>query len=159
MVFGNQDPSITTPLEIEQIFYYNRFMRWIRKFWHWINPVNRTRLLILALDSIHVEQLSKLAAEAHTSRSEVARDLLKTALVDQQIAEKHLARWRSLTPRQQQAAALTCLNFTNRQIAAQLGISPQTVKAHMRNLLHRFGLHSKAELRLALADWDFSEWI
>lgn len=134
-------------------------MRWTRKIWHWINPVNRTRLLILSLESIHVEHLSKLAAEAHTSRSEVARDLLRTALVDQQIAETHLARWRSLTPRQQQAAALTCLNFTNRQIAAQLGISPQTVKAHMRNLLHRFDLHSKAELRLALADWDFSEWI
>jgi len=64
-----------------------------------------------------------------------------------------------LTPRQQQTAALACLNFTNRQIAARLGISPQTVKTHIRNLLHRFDLHSKAELRQVLADWDFSEWI
>jgi DNA-binding CsgD family transcriptional regulator len=88
----------------------------------------------------------------------VARDLLKTALVDRQVAENNLARWEGLTPRQQQVAALACLNFTNRQIAARLGISPQTVKAHMRNLLHRFDLHSKAELRQALSDWDFSEW-
>lgn len=134
-------------------------MSLIRKLWRWINPTDHIRLLILELDSINAAYLSKLAVEAHTSRSEVARDLLRTALVDQQIAETHLARWRTLTPRQQQAAALTCLNFTNRQIAAHLGISPQTVKAHIRNLLHRLDLHSKAELRLVLSDWDFSEWI
>jgi hypothetical protein len=29
----------------------------------------------------------------------------------------------------------------------------------MRNLLHRLDLHSKTELRQALGDWDFSEWI
>jgi DNA-binding CsgD family transcriptional regulator len=79
--------------------------------------------------------------------------------VDRQVSEAHLAHWRGLTPRQQQVAALACLNFTNRQIAARLGISPQTVKAHLRNLLDRFELHSKAELRQALEDWDFSEWI
>ena len=134
-------------------------MKLIRKLWRWINPAEHTRLLVLELDSINDSYLSKLAAEAHTSRSEIAGDLLRSALVDQQIAETHLARWRTLTPRQQQAAALTCLNFTNRQIAARLGISPQTVKAHMRNLLHRLDLHSKAELRLALSDWDFSEWV
>jgi len=56
-------------------------------------------------------------------------------------------------------AALACLNFTNRQIAARLSISPQTVKSHMRNLLLRFELHSKVELRQVLSDWDFSEWV
>jgi len=29
----------------------------------------------------------------------------------------------------------------------------------MRSLLLRFDLHSKAELRQVLADWDFSEWV
>ncbi len=103
--------------------------------------------------------LKQIAAQSAASRQEVARDLLKTALVDHQVAETNLARWEALTARQQQVAALACLNFTNRQIAARLGISPQTVKAHMRNLLHRFDLHSKGELRQALADWDFSDWL
>jgi DNA-binding CsgD family transcriptional regulator len=51
------------------------------------------------------------------------------------------------------------LNFTNRQIAARLQITPETVKTHVRNVLHKFDLHSKAELRRSLADWDFSAWL
>jgi DNA-binding CsgD family transcriptional regulator len=56
-------------------------------------------------------------------------------------------------------AALTRLNFTNRQIAARLMITPETAKTHVRNVLRKFDLHSKAELRRALADWDFSAWL
>ena len=131
----------------------------INSFWHWINPSDRRQLLVLELDPANAQYLAQIAASSESSRQEVAQDLLKTALVDRQVAEKNLARWRVLTPRQQQVAALACLNFTNRQIAAKLNISPQTVKAHMRNLLHRFDMHSKSELRQALENWDFSDWI
>ena len=134
-------------------------MSLIKNFWHWINPTDRTQLLIVELPPADAQYLAQLAASSDASRQQVAQDLLKTALIDRQVAETNLERWRALTPRQQQVAALACLNFTNRQIAGRLGISPQTVKAHMRNLLHRFGLHSKAELRQALENWDFSEWI
>jgi DNA-binding CsgD family transcriptional regulator len=133
-------------------------MTWIETFWRWINPVDHTRLVWLELDAVHAQYLRRLAETTGISKQKVAEDLLKSALVDRQVAETHLERWRALTPRQQQVAALACLNFTNRQIAARLRISPQTVKSHMRNLLHRFDLHSKEELRQALADWDFSEW-
>jgi DNA-binding CsgD family transcriptional regulator len=131
----------------------------IKQLWRWLNPADHARLLLLALDPRQAAYLTQIAAKSGTSRQQAAQDLLKDALLDRQLAEAHLARWRVLTPRQQQVAALTCLNFTNRQIAARLGISPQTVKAHLRNLLHRFELHGKAELRQALEDWDFSEWI
>jgi len=131
----------------------------INSFWHWINPTDRRQLLVLELDPANAQYLAQIAASSKSSRQEIAQDLLKTALVDRQVAEKNLARWRALTPRQQQVAALACLNFTNRQIAAKLNISPQTVKAHMRNLLHRFDMHSKSELRQALENWDFSGWI
>jgi len=131
----------------------------ITQLWHWLNPKDRSQLLLLELDPVNAHFLAQLAADADASHKEIAQDLLKTALADRQVAEAHLEHWHALTDRQQQVAALACLNFTNRQIAAQLGISPQTVKAHMRNLLHRFNLHSKAELHQALSDWDFSEWV
>ncbi|MFN2304870.1 MAG: response regulator transcription factor [Anaerolineales bacterium] len=133
-------------------------MEWINKVWHWINPAYQTRLLILELDPTNAHYLHQIAINANASQQQVAQDLLTNALLDRQVAETHLKRWHELTPRQQQVAALACLSFTNRQIAARLKLSPQTVKAHMRNLLHRFNLHSKAELRQALSDWDFSEW-
>ena len=134
-------------------------MSLLKNFWHWINPTDRRQLLVLELDPANAQYLAQIAAGSDASRQQVAQDLLKTALLDRQVAETSLARWRALTPRQQQVAALACLNFTNRQIAARLSISPQTVKSHMRNLLHRFKLHSKAELRQALENWDFSEWV
>jgi DNA-binding CsgD family transcriptional regulator len=147
------------PLEIEQIFYYNQGMSWIKQISGWLNPASHTHLLLLELDPLQAVYLAQIAARSRTSRQQAAQDLLNNALVDCQISEAHLAHWRALTPRQQQVAALACLNFTNRQIAARLGISPQTVKAHLRNLLDRFELHGKVELRQALEDWDFSEWV
>ena len=134
-------------------------MKLFKQFRHWFNPKDRPRLLVLELDPVNARYLSQIAASANVSRQETAQELLKNALLERQVAEVHLAHWRALTPRQQQIAALACLNFTNRQIAAKLNLSPQTVKAHMRNLLHRFDLHSKSELRQALEDWDFSAWV
>jgi DNA-binding CsgD family transcriptional regulator len=131
----------------------------IKQIWRWLNPASRIQLVFLELDPLHALYLKQIAAKAGISRQQAAQDLLKNALVDRQISEAHLVHWRALTPRQQQVAALACLNFTNRQIAARLSISPQTVKAHLSNLLNRFELHSKAELRQALEDWDFSEWV
>jgi len=134
-------------------------MSLFKHFVHWINPTDRTQLLVLELSPTEAEYLAQLAAKSDVPPGEVAQGLLKAALLDRQIAETHLQSWRALTSRQQQIAALACLDFTNRQIASRLSISPQTVKAHMRNLLHRFNLHSKAELREALSDWDFSELV
>ena len=134
-------------------------MKLFKQIWLWFTPKDRSRLLVLELDPANARYLSQIAASTNVSRQETAQGLLKNALLERQVAEVHLAHWRALTPRQQQIAALACLNFTNRQIAARLNISPQTVKAHMRNLLHRFDLHSKSELRQALEDWDFSAWI
>ena len=38
-------------------------------------------------------------------------------------------------------------------------ISVNTVKTHMRKVLAKFGVHSKAELRVALGSWDFAPWV
>jgi DNA-binding NarL/FixJ family response regulator len=94
----------------------------------------------------------------HRRQDEVAVDLLSAALAQRQAAEVNLRVWRSLSSRQQQITALICLNYTNRQIAARLVVSTETVKSHVRNVLHKFNMHTKTELRQALAEWDFSEW-
>jgi DNA-binding CsgD family transcriptional regulator len=90
---------------------------------------------------------------------EVAADLLAIAIARRRAAEVNLRRWSELTPREQQVAALTCLNLTNAQIADRLVVSPETVKTHMRNVLYKFNLSSKASLRQLLSDWDFSAWV
>jgi len=66
--------------------------------------------------------------------------------------------WIMLSPREQDVTALTCLKYTNSQIAARLGLSKETVKTYLQKVLNKFGLHSKADLRVTFANWDFSEW-
>jgi DNA-binding CsgD family transcriptional regulator len=66
--------------------------------------------------------------------------------------------WETLSWREQQVTALTCLGYTNRQIAARLRLSPQTIKGYVRQSLIKYEAHGKDELRRLLAQWDFSDW-
>ena len=54
------------------------------------------------------------------------------------------------TRRQEQILSLIAAGLSNKQMAHRLGLSPQTIKTHLRNLYRRYGLHSRAE---ALAKW------
>ena len=113
--------------------------------------------------SFHTEQalldsLQELVDEEQRPREQVLSDLLAQGLARRQAAQANLRRWQALSEREQQVAALVCLNYTNRQIGLRLSISPETVKSHVHNLLSKFELHAKVELRQQLADWDFSAW-
>lgn len=154
------------PLTHEQMFYYNnsnichdagRFS--LMSIWRRIlsalgySPSSR---LAFHADEQLIQSLQTIAEREKRQTGEIAFELLTSALEQRQ---EHVARWQILSPREQQVAALICLNLTNRQIAARLMITPETAKTHVRNVLRKFDLHSKAELRRALADWDFSAWI
>ncbi len=102
--------------------------------------------------------LEELSRRWQRPERDIAADLISQALVQRQEAEKMLQRWRELSQREQEVTALICLNYTNRQIAQRLSISPETVKTHIRNLLRKLGMRSKEQLRQALKDWDFSAW-
>ena len=105
-----------------------------------------------------IEAVQRLADREQRPTGQVAAELLAQAMAHRQSADTNLEFWKALSPREQQVAALVCLNYTNRQIALRLHISTETVKTHMRNLLAKFRLHTKAQLRQALFDWDFSAW-
>jgi len=70
----------------------------------------------------------------------------------------NIRRWHSLSDREQQVAALSCLGYANLEIAQKLTIADGTVKSHMANIRSKFNVHSKAELRRRLSHWDFSGW-
>jgi len=118
---------------------------------------------ILGLQVIHLDQptlteLQNLAEQENRPKEAVAADLLAFALVQRGAAETKLRRWQELSPREREVTALLCLSYTNSQIARRLSISTPTVKTHVRNILRKFGLIRRSDLRLVLAEWDFSAW-
>jgi len=110
-------------------------------------------------DELLIQSVQELAEREQRSEDEVTSELLSVALTQRGVAEANLGIWGTLSPREQQVAALASMGLTNRQIARRLVISPETVKSHMRNILRKFGLHSKVELQQALEEWDFSSWL
>jgi DNA-binding CsgD family transcriptional regulator len=102
--------------------------------------------------------LVERAGQEHRPEQELQLEIFEAGLAQLQTSDELKARWETLSPREREVTALTCLKYTNRQMAARLKVSPDTVKGYMRKVLLKFNLHSKAELRMLLEHWDFSEW-
>jgi DNA-binding CsgD family transcriptional regulator len=110
------------------------------------------------LNQAAVQSLRILAEREHRKEEDLAAELLGFALAQHEVADHYMESWKRLSEREQQITALICRQYTNQEIAERLAISPHTVKSHVRNISHKFGLKTKADLRQALANWDFSAW-
>jgi DNA-binding NarL/FixJ family response regulator len=88
----------------------------------------------------------------------VEAELLAAGLAHLEDSDGLKQCWEKLSQREQEVTALTGLGYTNRQMAARLKISPATVKGYVRQALVKWQAHSKNELRMLLAQWDFSDW-
>lgn len=104
-------------------------------------------------------QLAQLAADERKEVETLIDELLYQGVAERYAAVASLRPWDELTPREQEAAALACLGYTNDEIAGQMVISTNTVKSHVRQVLRKFNVSSKAQLREVLAGWDFHTWL
>jgi DNA-binding CsgD family transcriptional regulator len=110
------------------------------------------------LDAPLQAALQERAGREQRPLEQFQAELLAAGLANLQTSDELKRCWERLSGREQEVTALTCLGYTNRQMAARMGVSPDTVKGYMRQVLIKFHAHSKQELRLSLAQWDFSAW-
>ena len=103
--------------------------------------------------------LTTLAQYEGRPENDLIQDLVAAGLTQYYESEDLWKKWRSLTPREQDVAALVCLGFTNREIAARLSIAPNTVKSRLQNVLRKFNIHKRTDLPAMLSIWDFSPWL
>jgi FixJ family two-component response regulator len=74
-----------------------------------------------------------------------------TALAERAEIARLKARYARLTPRQCQILALIVEGKLNKQIAAQLGLSENTVKVHRHRIMEKMSADGVAELTLMMA--------
>jgi len=98
------------------------------------------------------------AEKEQMTPAELANDLVRTELAKRRKDEEFWQRWQTLTPNEKDVIAFSCLGYTNRQIAAKMGISHETVNWHVRKLLVKLAFHSKYEFTVQFRGWDFSNW-
>jgi DNA-binding CsgD family transcriptional regulator len=114
--------------------------------------------VLFDLDSGLIESVQELAESESLLVEDLTAELLARGLAQRGQDAQTSQRWEMLSPREQQVAALTCLGYTNRQMAARLGVSPETVRTFIIKAQRKFDVHSKADLRRVLENWDFSEF-
>ncbi|MBO7674169.1 MAG: helix-turn-helix transcriptional regulator [Atopobiaceae bacterium] len=72
--------------------------------------------------------------------------------IDEQAAFEAYARAHDLSNRQQEVLRLMLDGLTNQQIGTKLVVSNNTVKFHVRNVLHKTGCSNRAELQQSYKD-------
>ena len=102
--------------------------------------------------------LSTISNDEGRPENEVIPDILAAGLTQYVSAERLWAIWESLSRREKDVVAFVCLGYTNRQIAARMNISPETVKDRLETAARKFGVKKRTDLRLLLSIWDFSAW-
>lgn len=131
-------------LDLERMFYYTfpqmSILKILKQLWMGSQHGKRKYSYDVE-DPAHLPSTIKTASPTHDSN-----------------VDERSKRWESLSPREQDVTALTCLRYTNPQIAARLGLSVGTVKSYLEKALSKLGLQNKADLRVYFAGWDFSEF-
>ena len=142
------------------MFYYNSHMSiWDRLLYLiGLRPTPGPRTFrFQASDSLQTT-LSTLAHDEGRPESDLIPELLSAGLDQYASRERLWDKWSYLSPREKDVTALVCLRYTNREIAARLSISPETVKDRVEAVYRMFNVTNRKELRALLVVWDFSEW-
>jgi DNA-binding CsgD family transcriptional regulator len=112
---------------------------------------------VYAKDDQLVQKVKEMAVSQKRGEREIYNDIIESGMRVLSDKEKYEETWASLSTREQQVAALTCLGYRSYEIAGALGISYETVRTHSKHIYAKFGMNRKA-LRMALVGWDFESW-
>jgi DNA-binding CsgD family transcriptional regulator len=121
-----------------------------------LRPISAPRKYMVS-ESMQVT-LTTLSQHDGRPEDDLIQDLLAAGLTHYYSSDVLSNQWETLSSRERDVAALVCLGYANKEIGRKLSISPQTVKTHFRNVLIKFNLRTRSELRLSLQGWDFSLW-
>jgi DNA-binding NarL/FixJ family response regulator len=105
-------------------------------------------LRAIALDAMAEPDAAGTAIQAHLGRLVRATEQIQSELVEMMLDtdEGPERRYASLTRAQQGVAVLLVDDLDNDQLAAELGISLNTVKTHLSAILKKYGMANRGQV-------------
>lgn len=111
---------------------------------------------------VHLFEDDPVPGASHRAAENVRRELSEhgvDVVSDRPIPRTNLPATRRLSPRELEVLELVSLGTGTLRIAEELGISPHTVRNHVRNLREKLGANSKlaavlTALRLGILEWN-----
>jgi RNA polymerase sigma factor (sigma-70 family) len=147
------DRPINTRRRFSLLDYLRRRIRQ-----HTDSPGGASHSLVFEVEGSLALHLRRVARAKDRSPQWLASDLLTRGLEREALRSRTEEALASLTPREREVAWLAARGRTNRQIAAALVISQETVKSHVHSILAKFSLNSKSDLRMLLLDLGIRWW-
>ncbi len=114
--------------------------------------------LTLTIDQEVVKQLTLRAQLAGLSIEELGAEILSEAVLQIE-QQQNLEKWGTLTQREQEVAALACLNLSYQEISQHLHIETGTVHTHLKSVYGKMEVNGKQHLATLLREWDFSNYL
>jgi DNA-binding NarL/FixJ family response regulator len=102
---------------------------------------------------LRIESLRRAVALAHDELDRVRRDLeaLTQAVPEAHRVERGRALLATLTRQERRIALLAADGLSNSQVAADINITAETVRGHMKGVFRKLGIHSRWELTYLLS--------
>ena len=113
-----------------QLSYGESLRRWGKR----VEARAQLRSALATFEDLEVEPLAARAREELRASGETARKRDPSTLV-------------ALTPMETQVAQLVAQGLSNKEVAAQLWISPRTVAFHLRGVFAKLGVSSRGALQ------------
>jgi two-component system, NarL family, response regulator DevR len=112
-----------------------------------LNQALRRGAKAYVLKEIDVVELVRIIRAV--SRGESAFDGRSAALVRALVAGEHAPAEPMFTQREREVTKLLARGLTNREIGGRIFVSESTAKLHVRNVMRKLGVHSRAEVAYA----------
>ncbi len=107
-----------------------------------VQNVLRAGAISYLLKDVSAEELVRAIRAAHTGRSTLSPAAAQTLIHS---TTQRAALGHDLTERERAVLALMVTGLNNTEIAAELGVSPSTIKSHVSHILAKLGVSSRTE--------------
>ena len=112
-----------------------------------LNQALRRGAKAYVLKEVDVVELVRIIRAV--SRGGTAFDGRSAALVRALVAGEHASSEPAFTDREREVTRLLARGLTNREIGGRIFVSESTAKFHVRNVMRKLGVHSRAEVAYA----------